>query len=314
MAIVGRIGSFKLLKCGSPSNTVQVCTFRSDATATAAWNMKKSLYAAMGVAAGGIGALMFALDQSVKAYDWPCHPPHYPWTHKPLLGALDHASIRRGFEVYRNVCSACHSLQFIPFRRLINVAYTADEIKDIAAEYQVQDGPDDNGEMFMRTGKPSDYIPKPYPNTEAAKAANNGAAPPDLSLIVLGREGEEDYIFSLLNGYHEAPAGVEVPENGNYNPYFQGSVIAMAPPLYDGIIEYEDGTPATKSQLSKDVVTFLAWCAAPEQEKRKLMGLKMNLFLLPFIGILFYITRLKWAPLRARKVLYKELSKVAKKK
>lgn len=312
MAIVGRVGNFKLLKSKSSPITVQVCSLRTDAAA--AWNMKKSLYAAMGVAAGGIGALMLALDQSVKAYDWPCHPPHYPWSHKPLLGAFDHASIRRGFEVYRNVCSACHSLQFIPFRRLVNVAYTAEEMKEIAAEYQIQDGPDDNGEMFMRPGKPSDYFPKPYVNTEAAKAANNGAAPPDLSLIALGREGEGDYIFSLLNGYHEAPAGVEVPENGNYNPYFQGSVIAMAPPLYDGIIEYEDGTPATKSQLAKDVVTFLAWCAQPEMEKRKLMGLKLNLFLIPFAAILFYITRLKWAPLRARQVILKELAKQTKKK
>lgn len=312
MAIVGRVGNFKLLRCNSPSISVQICSFRTDAAAT--WNMKKSLYAAMGVAAGGIGALMLALDQSVKAYDWPCHPPNYPWTHKPHLGAFDHASIRRGFEVYRNVCSACHSLQFIPFRRLVNVAYTAEEMKDIAAEYQVQDGPDDNGDMFMRPGKPSDYIPKPYVNEEAAKAANNGAAPPDLSLIVLGREGQEDYIFSLLNGYHDAPAGFEVPENGHYNVYFQGSIIAMAPPLYDGIIEYEDGTPATKSQLSKDVVTFLSWCAQPEMEKRKLMGLKANLFLIPVAGLLWYITRLKWAPLRARKVIFKELAKIQKKK
>lgn len=311
MAIVGRVGNFKLLKCSSPSISVQVCTFKTEAASS--WNTKKSLYAALGIAAGGIGALVLSLDQAVKAYDWPCHPPEYPWTHKPLLGALDHASIRRGFEVYRNVCSACHSLQFIPFRRLVNVAYTSDEMKDIAAEYQVKDGPDDTGNYYMRPGKLSDYIPSPYENEGQAQTANNGAVPPDLSLIVLGRHGGEDYIFSLLNGYHDAPAGVEVPENGNYNPYFQGSIIGMAPPLYDGIIEYSDGTPATKSQLSKDVVTFLAWAASPETDKRKLFGLKFNLFFFPFIGLLFYITRLKWAPIRARKVFFKQLAENAKK-
>ncbi|KAK7601016.1 hypothetical protein V9T40_008457 [Parthenolecanium corni] len=276
MAIIGRMGGIKLLNRNPPLVSLQFC-------------------AALGFAVAGGSAIIYALEQSVKAYDWPVHPPHYPWTHKPLLHALDHAS-----------------LEYVPFRRLIDVAYSEEEMKQIASEYQIQDGPNEYGEFFMRPGKISDYFPSPYPNEDAAAYANNGAAPPDLSLIVLGREGNEDYILSLLSGYVEpddVPAGIEVPEGGHYNPYFLGSVIAMAPPLYNNIIEYEDGTPATRTQLAKDVITFLTWCGQPEYDKRQLWAIKANLYFALFLGFLTYINRHKWTSLRSRIVMYNELAK-----
>lgn len=304
------MGSIKLLKRNPPLVSLQVCQYSSEANFQ--WNIKKTFCTALGLAVAGGSAIIYALEQSVKAYDWPVHPPHYPWSHKPFLHALDHASIRRGFQVYRNVCSACHSLQYVPFRRLIDVAFTEEEMMQIASEYQIQDGPNELGDYFMRPGKTSDYLPSPYPNDDAAAAANNGAAPPDLSLIVLAREGNEDYILSLLSGYVEpedVPAGVEVPDGGHYNPYFLGSVIAMAPPLYNNIIEYDDGTPATRSQLAKDVITFLTWCSQPEYDKRQLFGIKANLYFALFIAFLTYITRHKWTSLRSRIILYNELAK-----
>uniref|UniRef100_A0A8D2PB14 Cytochrome c n=1 Tax=Zosterops lateralis melanops TaxID=1220523 RepID=A0A8D2PB14_ZOSLA len=184
--------------------------------------------------------------------------------------------VRRGFQVYRQVCSACHSMEFVAFRSLIGVTHTEAEAKALAEEVEVQDGPDENGEMFMRPGKVSDYFPKPYPNAEAARAANNGALPPDLSYIVNARHGGEDYVFSLLTGYCDPPAGVSLREGLHYNPYFPGQAIGMAPPIYDEVLEYEDGTPATMSQIAKDVCTFLRWAAEPEHDHRKRMGLKVG--------------------------------------
>ncbi|KAG5440722.1 hypothetical protein PCK2_000158 [Pneumocystis canis] len=175
-------------------------------------------------------------------------------------------------EVYKEVCSACHSLNLVAWRNLVGVTHTVDEVKAMAEEYEYQDGPDENGNMFLRPGKLFDYMPKPYPNEEAARAANGGAFPPDLSLIIKARHGGCDYVFSLLTGYMDPPAGVIVPNGMNYNPYFPNGQIAMARLLYDGLIEYEDGTPATTSQMAKDVVSFLNWAAEPEHDDRKRMG------------------------------------------
>lgn len=310
MAIVGKLNRMTLLKCSPPSTTIQVCQFGSEASLR--WNTKKLFYTVCGLAVGGISAVIYTLENSVKAYDWPLHPPKFPWSHNGIFDAYDAESIRRGFKVYRQVCSACHSLNFLPFRRLIDVAFSEKEMRDIAAEYEIVDGPNDSGEMFKRPGKINDYLPAPYPNEDAAAAANNGAAPPDLSLIVLGREGNEDYIFSLLTGYIESeniPAGAEVSDTSHYNPYFQGSVIAMAPPLYNNIIEYDDGTPASRSQLAKDVVTFLAWCASPEADKRKLWCIKLNMFGVLFMAAFWYVNRHKWTSLKARQVFFNNLKK-----
>jgi ubiquinol-cytochrome c reductase cytochrome c1 subunit len=184
-------------------------------------------------------------------------------------------SLRRGFEVYRQVCSSCHSLQYRCYRHLVGVSHTEEQAKALAASVQVKDGPNDAGEYFMRPGKLFDAFPSPYANEEMARSMNGGAAPPDLSLMVLARPGGEDYVMALLNGYQEPPAGLTLRDGLNYNVYFPGNAISMAKPLNDGAVEYEDGTPATVTQMAKDVVTFLTWTASPELDERKKDGMKM---------------------------------------
>lgn len=226
---------------------------------------RTSAVAATAVAVGSIawyqqlyGELPFVDSLSANSMaDDGLHPPQYPWPHGGMLDTFDHASIRRGFQVYQEVCSTCHSLSRVAWRNLVGVSHTVDEVKAMAAEIEYEDGPNDDGEMFMRPGKLADYLPSPYPNDEAARAGNAGALPPDLSLIVKARHGAADYIFSLLTGYCDPPAGVKVQEGLNYNPFFPGTQIAMARVLFDGLVEYDDGTPATTSQMAKDVTTFL---------------------------------------------------------
>ncbi|KAJ7576865.1 cytochrome C1 family-domain-containing protein [Mycena floridula] len=232
------------------------------------------------------------------------HATAYPWSHKGLLDTFDHASIRRGYQVYREVCAACHSLDRIAWRNLVGVSHTADEARVMAEEHEYQDGPDDAGEMFMRPGKLADYMPAPYPNTEAARAGNAGALPPDLSLIVKARHGGADYIFSLLTGYIDPPAGVEIREGMNYNPYFPGGAISMARVLFDGLVEYDDGTPATTSQMAKDVVTFLSWASEPEHDERKKNGIKAVILLSALTALSLYVKRFKWTALKNRKIFY----------
>jgi ubiquinol-cytochrome c reductase cytochrome c1 subunit len=230
------------------------------------------------------------------------HAPHYHWEHKELLKTFDHAAIRRGFQVYQEVCSSCHALRFIAFRNLVGVSHTEEEAKAIAASYEVQDGPNEAGEMFMRPAALTDLFPAPYPNEEAARAANNGALPPDLSCVVKARMQHEDYVFSLLTGYHEPPAGVQLREGLYYNPFMPGGTIAMARNLYDGVVEYEDGTPATASQMAKDVTTFLAWASEPEHDERKKMGMKAMLLLTVLLGLSYWTKRHTWSYLKSRKI------------
>ncbi|KAL2609723.1 hypothetical protein R1flu_028296 [Riccia fluitans] len=231
------------------------------------------------------------------------HSPDYPWPHNGILSSYDHASIRRGHQVYQQVCAACHSMSLVAYRDLIGVAYTEDEVKCLAAEIEVEDGPNDEGEMYQRPGKPSDHFQNPYPNENAARFANGGAYPPDLSLITKARHNGQNYVFSLLTGYREPPAGVSVREGLHYNPYFPGGAIAMPKMLMDGGVEYEDGTPATESQMAKDVVTFLSWAAEPEMDERKLMGFKWIFVLsLAFLQAAYY-KRWKWAPIKSRRIV-----------
>jgi ubiquinol-cytochrome c reductase cytochrome c1 subunit len=186
---------------------------------------------------------------------------------------------------------------------LVDVAYTEEEMKAIAADVEVQDGPNDQGEMYDRPGKLADHIPPPYPNEQAARAANNGAYPVDLSLIVKARPGE-DYIFSLLTGYREPPAGVDVKNGMYYNPYFNGGQIGMGQQLNNDMIEYEDGTDASASQLAKDVTTFLSWAAEPHQDEHKRFGVKA-VFLLSLTAVqLLYWKRLKWSIIKNRRVTF----------
>ena len=165
------------------------------------------------------------------------------------------------------------------------------------------DGPNDQGEMFARAGKLSDKLPSPYPNEAAARYSNGGAYPPDLSLITKARHDGTNYVFSLLLGYREPPAGVTVREGLHYNPYFPGGAIAMPKMLVDGGVEYEDGTPATESQMAKDVSTFLSWAAEPEHDERKLMGVKFMFVLSLVLFQAGYYKRWKWAPIKSRKLV-----------
>ncbi|GAQ91947.1 Cytochrome c1 [Klebsormidium nitens] len=254
--------------------------------------------------AGGAVAL-YGLSDTVQAdeAEHGLHAPAYPWPHNGIFSSYDHASIRRGHQVYQQVCAACHSMSQVAYRDLIGVAYTEDEVKALAEEVEVEDGPNDEGEMFSRPGKPSDYLPKPYANEQAARFANGGAYPPDLSLITKARHDGQNYVFALLTGYREPPAGVHVREGLHYNPYFPGGAIAMPKMLNDGGVEYDDGTPATESQMAKDVTTFLAWAAEPEHDERKLMGIKwMFVIALVYLQAVYY-KRWKWAPIKSRRLI-----------
>lgn len=217
------------------------------------------------------------------------------WQHTGMFGTYDRSAAQRGLQVYREVCAGCHGLELVAFRTLQDLGFTEAEVKAIAAEYEFEDGPDDEGEMFTRAGKTFDKFPAPFANEKAARASNGGAYPPDLSLIVKARPGFENYIYSLLTGYEEAPEGFDLPAGMNYNAYFSGHKIAMAQPLYDEGVEYSDGTKASIDQMAKDVTVFLAWAAEPKLEERKNMGLKVILFLLVMSGIFYAAKRKIWA-------------------
>lgn len=237
--------------------------------------------------------------------DHGLHPTHYPWEHKKLWKSFDHAAIRRGFTVYQNVCSACHSMEYIHYRDLVGVSHTEAEAKALAADYEYTDGPNDQGEMFKRPGKLTDTLPKPYPNDEAARAANGGALPPDLSCIARARHGEENYIFALLMGYTEPPVGVSIREGLHYNPYFPGGAISMARVVYDEVVDYEDGTPNNASQIAKDVSSFLIWASYPEHDERKKMGMKALAVFGLLLGVSVWWKRFKWSYIKSRKIVYK---------
>ncbi|BFF97455.1 cytochrome c1 heme protein mitochondrial [Drosophila madeirensis] len=300
-ATLRRFHGLRLLK-STPALNLQQAKNLSSASSWA--NSNKKLIGAVGAITGGVGALLFALEQSVDASDGTVHSPAQPWNHKGLFSSLDHQSVRRGYEVYKQVCSACHSMQYIAYRNLVGVSHTEAEAKAEAEQITVRDGPDDTGNYYNRPGKLSDYFPSPYPNEEAARAANNGAYPPDLSYIVSARKGGEDYIFSLLTGYHDAPAGVVLREGQYFNPYFPGGAISMAQVLYNEVIEYEDGTPPTQSQLAKDVATFLKWTSEPEHDDRKQMLIKVIAILGFLTAISYYIKRHKWSSLKSRKIVF----------
>ncbi|CAL5371682.1 unnamed protein product [Camellia sinensis] len=269
----------------------------------------KSLRAFALLGAGVSGLLSFttiaAADEA--EHGLPC--PNYPWPHEGILSSYDHASICRGHQVYQQVCASCHSMSLISYRDLVGVAYTEEETKAMAAEIEVVDGPNDEGEMFTRPGKLSDRFPQPYPNEQAARFANGGAYPPDLSLITKARHNGQNYVFSLLTGYHDPLAGVSMDVIVVFEKVciitltFLGEAIAMPKMLIDGAVEYEDGTPATESQMGKDVVTFLSWAAEPEMEERKLMGFKWIFVLSLALFQAAYYRRMRWSVLKSRKLV-----------
>jgi ubiquinol-cytochrome c reductase cytochrome c1 subunit len=247
------------------------------------------LLAAAGVAIG-LGGPAQAAEGEV-----PLMQRHWPF--EGVFGHFDRAAAQRGLQVYREVCSNCHSLKYIAFRNLAELGYDEDEVKAIAAQYQITDGPDDQGEMVERPGKPTDVFPAPFPNEQAARAANGGALPPDLSLITKARAGGADYVDSLLQGYHEPPPGASGPPGTYFNIFFPGQWIAMPPPLSDGQVSYADGTEASLEQMAIDVANFLTWAGEPTLEARKESGLKVMLFLIVLTALLYATKRKVWAHL-----------------
>ncbi|KAL3720380.1 hypothetical protein ACJRO7_005230 [Eucalyptus globulus] len=253
--------------------------------------------------AGVSGLLSFTtLAASADEAEHGLECPSYPWPHKGILSSYDHASIRRGHQVFQQACASCHSMSLVSFHDHVGVAYAKDEVKAMAAEIMVVDGPNNEGEMFTRPGKQSDQFSQPYANEAAARSANGGAYPPDLSLITKARHNSQNYVFSLA-GYRDPPAGIAIREGLRYNPYFPGGAIAMPKMLNDGAVKYDDGTPSTESQMGKDVLTFLSWAAEPEMEERNLVGFKWILVLSLALLQAANYRRLKWPVLKSRKLV-----------
>jgi ubiquinol-cytochrome c reductase cytochrome c1 subunit len=269
------------------------------------------------VAGLGFGVAAVAQEEHAAGEHEAGATPHYPlkhpeemdWSFAGPFGHYDKGQLQRGLKVYTEVCSACHSMSLVSFRMLGELGYSDDQVKAFAANYQVTDGPNDSGDMFERTAVASDYFPSPYANPQAAAASNNGAVPPDFSLIAKARgvtrgfpqfvfdiftqyqEGGPDYIHALLTGYEEPPEGVEVPEGTYYNPHFiAAAALAMAPPISDDQVTYDDGTPQTLDQYSRDVSAFLMWAAEPHLEERKRTGFMVMIFLVIFTGLI-YLTK-----------------------
>lgn len=242
-----------------------------------------------------IGGLLAAMPTPARAAGEAIAIPDHRFSFDGVFGTYDRASAQRGFQVYKEVCAACHGMRLLSYRNLRELGLTEQQVTAIASQFQVQDGPNDDGEMFERAGRPSDRFRSPFPNVNAARAANNGAYPPDLSVIAKARAGGADYLFALLTGYADPPADVTLMEGMNYNRYFPGHQIAMAAPLNPDQVQFADGTPATVENMARDVATFLQWAAEPELEQRRAMGIKVILFLTVLAGLAYAVKRKVWA-------------------
>lgn len=247
--------------------------------------MKKIILAAAAVVALALPAVHAAED---------IHIPKEKWSFDGVLGKFDRAQVQRGYQVYKDVCAACHGLQYIAFRHLADLGYSEAQIKTLAAGYEVEDGPNEEGEMFKRKAKGSDHLPKPFPNEQAARMSNGGALPPDLSLITKARAGGPDYVYALMMGYEEAPAGFPMMEGLSYNKYFPGHQIAMAKQIQDGLVTYADGAPNDAASVSKDVAAFLHWAAEPKLEARHSTGLRVLIYAFIFAVLAFFYKRRLW--------------------
>lgn len=246
----------------------------------------RTLAAAAGLTLGLAGHALAAEGVAV---------PSRSWSFDGIFGSYDRAAVQRGFLVYQGVCAGCHGVKYLAFRNLAEIGLDEATVRSIAAGYTVVDGPDDSGEMFDRPGQLSDRLPSPFANEQAARAANGGAYPPDLSLMAKARANGPDYLAALLTGYVEPPADVEVPDGMYYNAYFPGHMIAMPPPLSEDAVEYPDGTAATVQQMAADVTHFMMWLAEPKLEERKGTGVKVVLFLIVLAGLLYAYKRRIWA-------------------
>ena len=220
--------------------------------------------------------------------------PKHNWSFKGLTGTFDKSAVQRGFKVYREVCAGCHSMSLLYYRDLIDIGFSDEEVKAIAAEYTVIDGPNEEGEMFERSAKPSDRFVSPFANEQEARVNNNGSYPPDLSVITKAKKHGPDYIFNLLLGYTEPPVDFELGEGMYYNKWKEGHQISMAQPLDEAYVDYDDGTENTLPQLAEDITTFLVWSAEPELEERKKLGIKVILFFIILGSIVFVVKNRLW--------------------
>ena len=220
------------------------------------------------------------------------------WSFKGLFGKFDRGALQRGYQVYTEVCSSCHSMKYLSYRNLAEKGgpeFTVVQAKAIAASFEVTDGPNADGEMFTRPGKLSDKFVMPYENVKAAQAANGGAYPPDMSVLVKARGDGVDYIYSLLQGYEDPPVGMVLDDGVYYNKYMYGNKIKMANQLSDGLVEYADGTVASVEQMSKDVTTFLMWSAEPHLESRHQMGFKAIIYLIILTILVYFSMKKIWS-------------------
>ena len=265
------------------------------------------------VAAAGALAITTPTLAAGDAYE----PKEHTWAFEGPFGTFDRAAVRRGFQVYQNVCAACHGLRLLsirnlgekngPFRVMPDPEHEGETIeftnpndnpylRAIAAEYIISDGPDEFGDMFERPGRPSDRFPSPYANEQMARSANGGAYPPDFSVLVKARSGGPEYIYSLLLGYdYEDPHAEDTPAGQYYNPYFPGGYLAMPPQLVDGLVSYEGDVEATKEQMAHDVVAFMTWAAEPKMEERKQLGLMVMFYLFIFAILMWFAYRAVWS-------------------
>ena len=220
------------------------------------------------------------------------------WSFEGVFGTFDRASLQRGYQVYQEVCSGCHSVQYLSYRNLSEEGgpeFSSEEAKAIASQFEVTDGPNEDGEMFTRPGRLSDKFISPFPNVKAAAVANGGAYPPDMSVLAKARKGGANYIYSLLMGYEEAPAGYELDDGVYYNKYMPGQKIKMAEPISDGIVEYADGTETSKAQIARDVTTFLVWAADPHLEARHKIGFKVFFYLIILLTLVYLSKQKVWS-------------------
>ena len=220
------------------------------------------------------------------------------WSFEGVFGYFDKAALQRGFQVYREICASCHGLDYVAFRNLSALGYSEAEIKAIAAEYEVTDGPDDEGDLFQRPAIPADRFPAPFANENAARAANGGAYPPDLSLIVKARPDGANYLYSLLVGYDDPPADLQMPDGMYYSRVYSGNQIAMPQPLLGDDVVFALGGDTSIEALAADVTAFLAWTAEPELESRKRIGIAVMLFLVVMCFVSYGSMRYIWADVK----------------
>ena len=248
--------------------------------------------------------LIFSLNSNYSNGSESSHKLLSPsWSFKGFFGKFDRASLQRGYQVYTEVCAACHSMKYLSYRNLVETGgpeFSVEQGKIIASQFEVTDGPNNDGEMFTRPARLSDKFVGPYANEQAATAANGGAYPPDMSVLVKAREGGADYIYSILMGYEDAPEGVSLEDGVYYNKYMSGNKIKMAQPLIDGVVTYMDGTQATEMQMAEDVATFLTWAAEPHLEARHKMGFKAIVYLIIITILVYFSMKKLWSRIETK--------------